>query len=128
MEPANLNAPTPDDEKLVRFLRSTEGEQLPDDGFSARVLAALPPPRPAPLFSGREWLLGGAVTGALLLLTPSGLSADLTVVANTAGDSLLTLLTTLLDEPAALVVIAVTVGALLLTEQDDEVAAERSAQ
>ena len=128
MEPTNLNAPTPDDEKLVRFLRSTEGEQLPDDGFSARVLAALPPPRPAPLFSGREWLLGGAVTGALLLLTPSGLSADLTVVANTAGDSLLTLLTTLLDEPAALVVLAVTVGALLLTEQDDEVAAERSAQ
>ena len=128
MEPANLNSPTPDDEKLARFLRSTDGEQLPDDGFSARVLAALPLPRPAPLFTGRDWLIGGAVIGALLLLAPRGLTADLTVATNTAGDSLLTLLTTLIEEPAVLIVLAVTVGVLLLTEQDDEVASERSAQ
>lgn len=128
MEPTNLNSPTPDDEKLAQFLRSTESEPLPDDGFSARVLAALPPPRLAPLFSRRDWLIGGAVIGALLLLAPRGLTADLMVVTNTASDSLLALLTTLLDEPAALVVIAVTGGVLLLTEQDDEVASERSAQ
>ncbi len=128
MEPANLNSPTPDDEKLAQFLRSTEGEQLPDDGFSARVLAALPPPRPAPLFSTREWLLGGFALGLVLLLAPHSLPADLTILTATTGDSLLTLLTALLDEPAALVVIAVTVGTLLLTEQDDEAAPVRTSR
>ena len=128
MEPANLNTPTPDDEKLVRVLRSTEGEQLPDDGFSARVLAALPPPRPAPLFSTREWLLGGIALGLLLLFAPHSLTTDLTTLTNSAGESAVALLATLLEEPAALVVLAVTVGVLLLTEQDDEVATERSVQ
>ncbi len=128
MEPANLNSPTQDDEKLVQFLRATEGEQLPDDGFSARVLAALPPPRPAPLFSTREWLLGGFALGLVLLLAPHSLPADLATLTNSAGESVSALLAGLLEEPAALVVLAVTVGTLLLTEQDDEAAPGRSAQ
>ncbi len=51
MEPANLNPPPNDDAHLAALLRQNHTD-LPDDGFTARVLAALPPraPRSAPIF------------------------------------------------------------------------------
>jgi hypothetical protein len=42
MEPANLNPSTPDDARLEALLRQ-DRTPLPDDGFSQRVLALLPP-------------------------------------------------------------------------------------
>lgn len=43
MEPAHLNSPRAEDAALAALLRSQSAE-IPDDGFSARVLAALPAP------------------------------------------------------------------------------------
>src|SRR6185436_6605587 len=40
MEPIDVNAP---DQALEAMLRKHAATSLPDDGFSARVLAALPP-------------------------------------------------------------------------------------
>lgn len=66
MEPANLNPlPDPDDARLEAMLR----EPIPllaDDGFSARVLRALPPPTPAPALWPRVPLC--AVSAALGIL------------------------------------------------------------
>lgn len=42
MEPANLNSSAPDDTQLEALLRQ-RAAPLPDDGFSMRVVAALPP-------------------------------------------------------------------------------------
>ena len=41
MEPADLNSPANEDPRLEAMLRSA-APNLPDDGFSTRVLAALP--------------------------------------------------------------------------------------
>lgn len=128
MEPTDLNSPDPTDDKLAAFLRSAASAPLPDDGFSARVLAALPPPRPAPLLARRDWITGSVALGLLFLLAPRGLTADLTNMTDQISDSALALLTALLDEPAALVVCAVTAGILLLTEQEDDDAPVRSVQ
>ena len=46
MEPANLNPPPSEDDQLATLLRANS-PAVPDDGFSARVLTALPPPREA---------------------------------------------------------------------------------
>lgn len=44
MEPTNLNSPPPDElDALLRH--ASRADPLPDHGFSARVLAALPPAR-----------------------------------------------------------------------------------
>lgn len=55
MEPSNVNDPEfdpTDDGRLQAWLRSVQ-QPLPDEGFSRRVLAALPPPRcaSAPVWS-----------------------------------------------------------------------------
>jgi hypothetical protein len=45
MEPSDLKSSSPDDAQLESWLRTNASlPALPDDGFSGRVLAALPPP------------------------------------------------------------------------------------
>jgi len=119
MEPADLSSPDPTDQKLAAFLRSAEGQPLPDDGFSVRVLAALPPPRPAPWLSRRDWLSGGLAAGLLLLLAPGIPLADFSTFTVQAGDSAVGLLNNLVEDPVALTVIALTVIALLLTSPEE---------
>jgi hypothetical protein len=47
MEPTDLKS-SPDDDRLDAWLRTSgAAAPLPDDGFTSRVLAALPPPSPA---------------------------------------------------------------------------------
>lgn len=57
------------DEAFDALLRRTTSESpLPDDGFTARVMAALPPAgQPAPRRSWRGWLVGVAVTAGALV-------------------------------------------------------------
>lgn len=66
MEPNNLNSPAPGDAALEGWLRTSAPlPPLPDDGFSRRVLTALPPP--VPRFSARTWAcVGGAVVGVVI--------------------------------------------------------------
>ena len=62
MEPDDLNEFIKNDPRLEALLRQSSAP-LPDDGFSTRVLAALPP-RTAPRSSYRlAWCLAGAVAG-----------------------------------------------------------------
>lgn len=73
MEPSNLNSASSesnDDARLESWLRQSATD-LPDDGFSQRVLAALPPPRTtsdAPShFRFRESIIAvGALAGVAL--------------------------------------------------------------
>jgi hypothetical protein len=81
MEPADLNSSHPDDARLEAWLRAhSAAAPLPDDGFSARVLAALPartqPALSANRFAARRtarrrlWLcLLGALAGMALGVT-----------------------------------------------------------
>lgn len=63
MESTNLT-PLPPDDEFERFLSDRLAHPLPDAGFTLRVLAALPPPRPPPLVSRRAALLAiGALAG-----------------------------------------------------------------
>ena len=66
-----------DSDRIDRWLREDARRTLADDGFSARVLAALPAPRVRP----QPWLkpllvIGSAALGSALavLLAPGGLS------------------------------------------------------
>lgn len=85
MEPANLT-PTPEDEQLETLLRRVE-PPLPDDGFSVRVLAALPPVEPASSGIG-AWLnvqtalvLAGALAGFFVAEAHGARWSDLTHLA-----------------------------------------------
>lgn len=81
MESDELKTPAPDDAQLEAWLRSsTFLPALPDDGFSSRVLAALPPPKRR--FPARVLvcLAGGAVGMAVAarpLLAAGNLLDDL---------------------------------------------------
>jgi hypothetical protein len=76
MEPADLKHPGPDDRQLEAWLRDQPAQPpLPDDGFTARVMAALPPAIDCAALaaarhqaaSRRVWLCFlGAVTGLIV--------------------------------------------------------------
>lgn len=76
MEPADLNPPKDEDAALAALLRAQQ-PPLRDDGFSAAVLAALPP---APPKSAR-WLwvayAGGGSAGAIYAFSRAGSWPDL---------------------------------------------------
>lgn len=71
MEPANLNSPSPDDQHL-RTLLGQGLPPLPDDGFTQRVLAALPPPTPKRTLSFRALLCTVAAVAGLALALRRG--------------------------------------------------------
>lgn len=68
MEPDDLNSLSPDDAKLEAWLRANASlPRLPDDGFSCRVLAALPPvSRKARVSERRRVVLCGAAVGVIV--------------------------------------------------------------
>ena len=114
-----MNSPDPIDEKFAALVRAAESEPLPDDGFTARVTAALPPPRRALSPSRRDSIIGLVALALLLVGALGGASAELSGLANQAAGGAVNLLHVLLDEPAALIVVALTVAALLITESDE---------
>lgn len=62
MEPADLNSQSPDDAQLDAWLRqSSVLPPLPDNGFSAQVIAALPPRAPR----RRSLSLSAGIVGAV---------------------------------------------------------------
>jgi hypothetical protein len=63
MEPSSLTPPFPGEDDLEARLRADTGPDLPDDGFALRVLAALPPPRPALRWRGLLVPATGAAIG-----------------------------------------------------------------
>ncbi len=76
MEPTDLNRPAPDDAQLDAWLRSNAtATPLPDNGFSQRVLANLPPRADRAAATRRIiFCLAGALAGAIVpWLTDAGL-------------------------------------------------------
>jgi len=69
MEPTDLNPPPPDDAQLEAWLRtSTSQPLLADDGFTQRVLTALPS-RTNRQSVQRSWFcLGGALVGIVVAI------------------------------------------------------------
>jgi len=68
MESPKLTPDSPDDARIEAWLRmNSAAEPLADVGFSARVLAALPPPPATESERRRTWLcIVGAMSGAIL--------------------------------------------------------------
>ena len=71
-----------DDDRLDRLLRRDARAVIDDEGFSARVMAALPPPSPARSAARRPWLtpvivLASTALGSALawLFAPDGVNA-----------------------------------------------------
>jgi hypothetical protein len=72
MEPKHMSPTSPDDSRLEELLRQPAAGDLPDDGFSPRVLAALPPRR-GPADRWRVVVqLAGVAGGAGLALRGAG--------------------------------------------------------
>ena len=113
----NLSAPAAAAARLESLLRQHDTAPLADDGFSARVLVALPPPRPKIILGWREWLVVALASG-LLAVFGSGLAADLDASAGALGDTLAPLVDAL-EQPDVLLAIAIIVGALTLTAEDE---------
>jgi hypothetical protein len=74
MEPTNLKPPSPPDDQIEAWLRtSSQLPPLPDDGFSARVVAALPARRQ----NRRAWLcVAGAVVGVVIAALGGAFSTE----------------------------------------------------
>jgi hypothetical protein len=116
MEPADLNSsPERDDARLEAWLRQPTAP-LPDDGFSQRVLAALPPSAPAtvsvfvPAPARLNWRrLAVCTTGAIIggIVAYSGKASF--VLPSAALDSTVTAL----GDPTTLAALAITVAAVL---------------
>ena len=108
MEPNRLNSPDSDDPQLDAWLRAnTPLPPLADDGFSRRVLAALPArePRRSPLRLAA--CVVGAVAGTALVLLQAGSPADLP-----AADSLFVRLVDLVANPAVGLAVGTTLASL----------------
>ncbi len=63
-----------DDAQLELLLKQLDHTPLPDDGFSSRVMQALPPPRRTPFFQSHRRLLlcSAALLAAVLAAWPKG--------------------------------------------------------
>jgi hypothetical protein len=73
MEPSDVNAPSDDDAQLTALLRNV-APPLRDEGFSSRVLAVLPPSRPAWYLTRRTVVLIAGTTAGLGFAILQGLS------------------------------------------------------
>lgn len=79
MEPNDLNSPLNDDSRLEMLLRQP-APALPDNGFSTRVLAALPARIPARrpglrlMFCGAGAVIGLIIASLVSTASPSGMA------------------------------------------------------
>jgi hypothetical protein len=88
MEPTDLNPPSSDDERLQAMLRESS-PPLADDGFSARVMVALPPEKHIPLLYVRLIVCAlGALIGLVFTLKRGVSTESLTLAANQIFESM----------------------------------------
>jgi hypothetical protein len=114
MEPIDLNSP---DHALEAILRKNAAAPLPDDGFSARVLAALPPRKKSS--TGAYWGYGAGILATLwVVLGPGRLLEHLGGETDSLSSALMPLLATLMD-PALVAVLALSAGAWMIFSDED---------
>jgi hypothetical protein len=88
MESTDLNSPSSDDDRLRAIFREA-APALPDNGFSARVLTALPPRERAFMRHARVAVCGlGAVAGIVFAWSRAGSSESLQFAADRLRESL----------------------------------------
>jgi hypothetical protein len=101
MEPTDLNPLSRDDERLSAILREAQ-PAIADDGFSTRVLAALPPPKNSalPLLSRPFACAIGTLVGIAVAWNHGVFSASFTSAFAELRASVSTSLATNADMPA----------------------------
>lgn len=115
MESPDLKPTPPDDAALEAWLRANSNlPPLPDNGFSNRVLVALPRPEPARSHRvGRSWLvLASVVIGSILAL------AGVLSSGHAVTDALFVSLNNPLAAPPALVALVVAAGSVWYAFRD----------
>ncbi|HYD83623.1 MAG TPA: DUF5056 domain-containing protein [Opitutus sp.] len=102
MEPTDLNPLSRDDERLSAILREAQ-PAIADDGFSTRVLAALPPPKNSahPLLSRPFACAIGTLVGIAVAWNHGVFSASFTSAFADLRSSVSTSLATNADMPAS---------------------------
>ena len=111
MEPADLNSPSPDDARLDAWLRDSSAlPPLPDNGFSRRVVAALPRQDRRRSLSTAAYLIGGAA--GLAFAAWQGAFSSGWTAAEAAGGAGLDLWQMLTDPMLFLAVVIATASAL----------------
>lgn len=117
MEPANLNSPDPADDRLEALLRQKRSAPLADGGFSARVVAALPPGE------NRRWvgvrislLTTAALAGLAVALAQGGHWIDLT----TQLEQAVAAVSDQLADPQISLALAITAASLALALNFDD--------
>jgi hypothetical protein len=81
MEPTDLKSTPPDDAQLEAWLRANATTvPLPDDGFSRRVLAALPAKAGRSVAKRRLFCLGGGLLGTAVALLGAATSGNLPAI------------------------------------------------
>ena len=126
MEPANLNPASRDGDdgdaeaRLAAHLRA-RSPALPDDGFSARVLATLPPPRRAPAPGlGRRLAVGwaGAVAGIAFAMWRGTSPADLQAAFDQSNLALVKVTSSLADPAFAVALVATALSLLFVFKSE----------
>ncbi len=120
MEPIDLNPSDSADRSLEAMLRANAGEPLPDAGFSARVVAELPP-KPERFFGAREWLGTGVLAALALIFGPGDLGETARAETVSLGSAFAPLFTALTN-PTLMLVLAITAGTWLLVSDEEEAA------
>jgi hypothetical protein len=118
MESADMKSHQSDDAQIEARLRENNPAPLPDNGFSARVLAALPP-KTKNFADPREWF-GIGLLAALALILEQGSFLDKMRAETASLDGALAPLFTVMADPLLLLVCAITAGAWVLTSDDEE--------
>jgi hypothetical protein len=108
MEPENLTPPDADGIRLEKLLRASAPPELPDDGFSARVLASLPVSAAGDARSVWTvlWALAGAAAGLAVVLGAGGgrvETSGLDILLSGAGNAL----GGIIGQPVAIAALAV---------------------
>jgi hypothetical protein len=96
MESSNLNPSDPDEEARLESLLRNAAPKLLDDGFSARVMAVLPPARTTASFPWQRagLCIGGALVGGAVVAFalgkqgPSATSAEIASALQNLGTAL----------------------------------------
>ena len=115
MESPRLN-PTPDDTALENLLRRQAPAPLADDGFSRRVLAALPPQARRHGVDGQRrafLIVGGALTGAVIAVVRNGGDWSFLVPSDLPVEEFAVRLTALLTNPGQMAIPTLAIAASL---------------
>jgi len=120
MEPSNLNPRDPDDIRLESLIRASASPELPDAGFSSRVVAGLP----KSAGSARWWtqrnffMIAGAGAGLAVALLAGGSPAAVSDIGPILSSAIASL-SSVIDQPGAIIALALGVGIVALLYGDE---------